>query len=316
MYVIFGTIRDAMIVAPIAVGVVIVAYLTLLIPYLLIVAVRIRRERHLISSFVPVSAHPGTDRTLAGELKHENVFATRNPRICPMCGLVSETSVTICRACGETLPPDNGNESSGTSAQQPNSAAAQIGFELLGEFRDSRGAEYLTQHQYYQFQYYLWLSPDREILAVISFLSTDRKGQLLPRSIWCARLITLLSDGQRLNTVDAEHQNEVDPAKMVKLAVFPGVDLPALVQQHQRRIVESVVKPIAFSSDPLADLQVFAIRRVQRLKELHYVRYYDLNETAYSYTLIGAIRRAWGNLGNAKQIGKFLAEACDDVRKR
>jgi hypothetical protein len=157
-------------------------------------------------------------------------------------------------------------------------AAESLGFEPLGVFRDGKGP-------IYRIRYDFWLAPERDVLVLIG------GGTLMSfqvRAIW---LMTRLADGRCLVTLNSQTASEFDLAHMMLEAVLGGADFGTLLMHHRGRVDDAPVPAVPYTSDdPLGDHLAFRARRIDRLEELGLARFLDWEQTAWRYTIKGALK--------------------------
>lgn len=163
---------------------------------------------------------------------------------------------------------------------EKNHFAETLGLSQLGEFRDGRG-------KHHRIRYDFWLSPERDILAVIG------GGKLGPLSLRGMALFTHLHNGRALATVNSP-AFEVDLSGMEDQAYVGRAELDKLLHFHRRRlsVVSDSCTPFS-EEDPLGDFREFGCRQIEQLVEYSYARYLDPEKTAWRYTLLGAINLAF-----------------------
>lgn len=155
--------------------------------------------------------------------------------------------------------------------------AKALGFRPLDVLRDGKG-------RIYKIRYDFWLSPGREVLAIIG---GGILGVIPVRNTW---LITPLSDGRRLVTLDNQSASELDLAGLTDEALIVSVDFRGLLEGHSKRLAASPVPPVPYpETGPLEDHRAFRTRRFDRLEELGYAKFLDERRNVWRYTLKGAI---------------------------
>jgi hypothetical protein len=167
--------------------------------------------------------------------------------------------------------------SSAEYVEVTNRKAANAGFRPLGTFDDCRG-------KLYRLRYHLWLSSDRLVLANVG------SGLLAGISLSGTWLLTRLSDGRCLYTVDEAKRGDSDPSGLTLQEVVTNADFEELLDRHRQRMAIAEQAPQPYSdSDPLGDYRSYRLFQTQRLVERGFARFLDADCSAWKHTFRGAV---------------------------
>lgn len=162
-------------------------------------------------------------------------------------------------------------------AANVNKMANLMGFEPVGVFKDGDG-------RLYRIRYDFWRSKKGNVLALVG---GGTLAGLPVRNTW---LFTRLVDGRCLVTLSDQKASEIDLAGIAVEALIDGADFAKLLDWHRARLVASPVPAAPYSeTDPLANHLEFRTRRIDRLAELGLAYYLEPGQTAWRYTLRGAL---------------------------
>lgn len=154
-------------------------------------------------------------------------------------------------------------------------AARELGFKPFGPYAHAKGGTYKMYCR-------IWVSPDRQVLAVVGWGTIAR----LPSNR--TRLLSLLEDGRYLVTSD--QFDECDLSGLSVQGILLKADFPALVEKQRQRIAESGLRAVPFTSaDPLRDYEVHTARRAEALEERGLAYFLDPARTVWRYNVRGAL---------------------------
>lgn len=167
-------------------------------------------------------------------------------------------------------------------AARANTWFRQNGFAPLGSFGDGKG-------RLVRVRYDFWLSPDRLVLAVVGGGTVAGIPQ---QSTW---LLSRLADGRCLETVNSQEgsHNDLGRLFLVEFVVTPL--LGTLMDFHRRRLPDGEALPYA-TTRPLDDQLRVRSDGVDQLAARGRVRFLDPGQTAYKYTIMGALVRSVGTI--------------------
>lgn len=159
-----------------------------------------------------------------------------------------------------------------------NRAAAGLGFRYLGPYRDGKG-------RLYRIRYDLWLSADREAIAVVG------GGTLAGIPLLATWLHTRFADDRRIVTTDNQAAMNADLSGLSSWALVANADLDELLRRHRLRAAEAVPPVVAFAADdPYGDFLAYRAEPVERLVAAGLGRFLDADRDVWRYTLKGAAR--------------------------
>ena len=161
-------------------------------------------------------------------------------------------------------------------ANLANGVARSLGFKSFGVFNDARRGIYQTC-------FFFWLSPARDVLAVIG------NGTIAKIPLQSTVLYSLLNDGTCLVSIDNPQASQTDLTGLSFEAQNLGASFNRMVEWHRERVSEARTPVQPFSErNPLADLRAFRTMRTDLLESLGLARYLDLSRNSYRYTVRGA----------------------------
>ncbi len=190
-----------------------------------------------------------------------------------LVGLLEKEPLTI------FVPPWSGSPLQVDSyASAMNEAAAAVGFDSHGTYEHAKGGGYKVWAT-------LWLSPERDIMALVS------SGKLLKMAHKTTVFYSRTVGDRWLASSDEGYAAEL--SGLVERSVLYHADFSELLNYHRERIASSNVM-IAPLSDtrPWDELNRMNAAHVHRRVELRLCRFVDPARTMARYTLTGACRLA------------------------
>lgn len=159
--------------------------------------------------------------------------------------------------------------------EKMSAAARELGFKPFGPYAHAKGGTYKMYGR-------IWVSPDREILAVVGW------GTILRLPSNRTRLLSLLENGRYLVTCD--QFAEGDLSGLTDQGIALKAEFPALVAKHRQRLAESGLRATAFAAaDPLRDYETHTLRRAEALEQQGLAYFIDPARTAWRYNIRGAL---------------------------
>ncbi len=173
----------------------------------------------------------------------------------------------------EALPPN-------AYMDLTNAMAEQHGFAYQGVCRAGNTA-------LYKMRYDSWVSPDRQVFAVVGAGSMIRVLQ--SQATW---LTSKLIDGRVLITVDTPGGLSSDLSGMTESKLVTNADFTELLAKHRAR-VEAEMTPVEpyDEHDPLGDHVELIGQRADRMERAGYVYFLDDGHEEWRYTTWGAMVR-------------------------
>lgn len=161
----------------------------------------------------------------------------------------------------------------------------RAGFQPLGAFRHGGGGMY-------RIRYYALLSPEGDVLAITG------AGTIASIPVMGTYLITPLSDGRRLITIDSQSISEIDLTGLTDEGLVAGADLGKLLERHRGRMDATASEPTYYSEDALADHFEYRASKFELLAAKGYAVYLDPEQNRWRYSLKGAFVFAFKAFAN------------------
>jgi hypothetical protein len=170
-------------------------------------------------------------------------------------------------------------------ARLVNRMAEEQGFCHLAITRDGRG-------NIYKLRYDLWLSPDREVFAVVG------SGTMAAIPYQVTWLFTKLVDGRVVVTVDHTAGVSSDLTGQWSYSLLLHADFPELLVRHRARLSAEMTPAEPYSEDdPLADHMALRAAQADQLEAKGCATYLDEERMVWRLTPRGAVLKAFQTYG-------------------
>jgi hypothetical protein len=158
--------------------------------------------------------------------------------------------------------------------------AKALGFAGAGAYRDLKGRLYRVRYEF-------WLSPERDVLAMVG------AGTVARIPVAATWLFTPLADGRAVVSVDQQSGMEPAPGDPWDWGLRMLTELPELLDWHRERVAAQFTRVEPFeAAGPRALATMARLRsgRIATFARRGIARYRDAAETSWSYTATGAVR--------------------------
>ena len=160
-----------------------------------------------------------------------------------------------------------------------NAMAKEHGFAYQGVCRAGNNA-------IYKLRYDTWVSPDRNVFAVVGSGSTVG---LAFKATW---LTSKFVDGRVIVTVDQPGGMSADLSGMTEWKVIANGDFSELLAKHQARIEEEMTPVEPYSAhDPLGEHIELIAGRADRMARAGYIYFFGEHQDEWRFTVWGAVVR-------------------------
>jgi hypothetical protein len=168
---------------------------------------------------------------------------------------------------------------------------------LMDRMAEEQGFRYLacTRHgggKLYKIRYDLWLSPDREVFAVVG---SGTMAGIVYQVTW---LFSKLVDGRVLITVDHTAGVSHDPTGQWYYSLILHADFPELLARHRARLAAEMTPAEPYSEDdPLADHLALRAAQADQVVAMGRATYLDEARMVWRLTPKGAVLHALQTYG-------------------
>ncbi len=160
-----------------------------------------------------------------------------------------------------------------------NTMATKHGFAYQGVCRAGNNA-------IYKLRYDTWVSPDRNIFAVVG---AGSMVGLVFKATW---LTSKFVDGRVIVTVDQPGGMSADLSGMTEWKVIANADFSELLAKHQARIEEEMTPVAPYSArDPLGEQIELIAGRADRMARAGYIYFFGEHQDEWRFTVWGAVVR-------------------------
>ena len=160
-----------------------------------------------------------------------------------------------------------------------NAMAKQHSFQYEGACRAGNTA-------IYKIRYDSWVSPDRQVFAVVG------AGSMVGIPFKATWLTSKFVDGRVFVTVDYSGAMSSDLSGMTESKLVANADFSEMLAKHRARLEAEMTPVEAYSEhDPLGEHIELIAQRAERMARAGYIYYLDDREDEWRYTFWGAIVR-------------------------